>query len=126
MFVVGRDRIDRPQFVSFRYIASVRSSDNLLEKILHRQKDAKDKIKVLIFMNKCFALTRQLVDREIQQLKRTATTTNNKSSYSTVSFTLDELQHVQSKIDDLLIGIEQRLVTLRTWIPPTMPFLGFF
>jgi hypothetical protein len=55
--------------------------------------------------------------------------TIKKSSYPSSSsspFTLEELQQAQSKIIDLLASIEKRMATLKTWIPPTMPFLGFF
>jgi hypothetical protein len=52
--------------------------------------------------------------------------TIKKSSSSSSPFTLEELQQAQSKINDLLTSIEKRMSTLKTWIPPTMPFLGFF
>jgi len=53
--------------------------------------------------------------------------TIKKSSYPSSSpFTLEELQQAQSKINDLIASIEKRMATLKTWIPPTMPFLGFF
>jgi hypothetical protein len=52
--------------------------------------------------------------------------TIKKSSNSASPFTLEELQQAQNKINDLLASIEKRMATLKTWIPPTMPFLGFF
>ncbi len=54
------------------------------------------------------------------------TETITKSSNPSLSFTLEELQQVQSKVSDLLASIEKRMATLKAWIPPTMPFLGFF
>jgi hypothetical protein len=50
--------------------------------------------------------------------------TNEKSLFSS-SFTLEELQEAQHKIHHLLQAIEERMETLKTWIPPTMPFLNF-
>jgi len=52
--------------------------------------------------------------------------TIKKSSNPSSPFTLEELQQAQKKINDLLTSIEIRMATLKTWIPPTMPFLGFF
>ena len=52
--------------------------------------------------------------------------TIKKSTNPSSPFTLDELQQAQSKVNDLLVSIEKRMATLKAWIPPTMPFLGFF
>jgi len=49
-----------------------------------------------------------------------------KSSNPSSPFTIEELQQAQNKVQDLLATIEKRMATLKTWIPPTMPFLGFF
>lgn len=84
-----------------------------------------EKLKVLTFLNKCFEITRDVIQQEIDYILGRPLTMK-KSSNAPSSFTLEELQQAQSKINDLLTNIEKRLATLKTWIPPTMPFLGFF
>lgn len=84
-------------------------------------------MKVLTFLNKCFEITRTVIQREIDHMLGVTDIINKKSSGPSASpFTLEELQQAQSKINDLLTSIEKRMATLKTWIPPTMPFLGFF
>ena len=92
---------------------------------MNRQKDVSDKMKVLTFLNKCFEITRDVIQQEIDSILGRSLTMK-KSSNAPSPFTLEELQQVQSKINDLLTIIEKRMGTLKTWIPPTMPFLGFF
>ncbi len=70
-------------------------------------------------------MTRNVVQREIDHLLGVSETIKNSSNPSS-PFTLVELQLAESKINDLLTIIEKRMATLKTWIPPTMPFLGFF
>lgn len=82
-------------------------------------------MKVLTFLNKCFEITRDVIQQEIDTILGRSSPMK-KSSSSSSTFTLEELQQVQSKINDLLTIIEKRMATLKTWIPPTMPFLGFF
>ncbi|CAF0731100.1 unnamed protein product [Adineta steineri] len=107
-----------------KYVSSIKSSENFIENIVSGQKDVADKIKVLTFLNKCFELTHKVIQREIDRMLGTSETMKKSSIPS--PFSLEELQQAQVKINDLLIKIEKRMDTLKTWIPPTMPFLGFF
>jgi hypothetical protein len=50
--------------------------------------------------------------------------TNQKSLFSS-AFSLEELERAHHEINDLYQVIEKRIDTLKTWIPPTMPFLNF-
>jgi len=108
-----------------KYVSSIKSSENFIDNIVNRQKDVADKIKVLTFLNKCFEITHNVIQREIDQMLGMPETTK-KSLNPASPFTLEELQQAQSKINDLLASIEKRMAALKTWIPPTMPFLGFF
>lgn len=112
-------------FISFRYVSSIKSTEQFIDNIVNRQKDVAEKTKVLAFLNKCFLITHKVIQYEINAVL-SSSVTQKKSNYNPSPLTLEELQQAQSKINDLLMGIEKRLATLKTWIPPTMPFLGFF
>ena len=87
------------------------------------------KVKVLTFLNKCFEMTHDVIQREIDRMigmPTSALTAVKKSSRTTsTSFTLEELQQAQGKVNEVLTSIENRMAALKAWIPPTMPFLGF-
>lgn len=112
-------------FFSIRYVSSIKSPENFIDNIVNRQKDIADKVKVLTFLNKCFELTHNVIQREIDHMLG-VNTIIKKSSNPSSPFTIEELQQAQNKVQDLLATIEKRMATLKTWIPPTMPFLGFF
>ncbi len=116
---------EKTSFLSIRYVSSIKSSENFIDNIVNRQKDVAEKIKVLTFLTKCFEITRNVIQREIDHMLGLPETIK-KSSNPSSPFTLEELQQAQSKVNDLLTTIEKRMATLKTWIPPTMPFLGFF
>jgi hypothetical protein len=78
---------------------------------------------MLKFLNNCFQITNTLIQREINRLLDVSNT--NKKSLFSLSFTLEELQEAQSEINNLLDVINERMDILKTWIPPTMPFLNF-
>lgn len=82
-----------------------------------------DQLKILKFLNKCFRTTKILIEMEIKSLSDVSNT-NTKSLFS-LSFTLEDLQEAENKINILLYVIDERVNTLKTWIPPTMPFLNF-
>ena len=110
---------------TFRYVSTITSTEQFIENIVTGQKDIADKMRVLTFLNKCFEITHKVIQHEIDHMLGMPNT-RKKSSNAPSPFTLEELQQAQSKINDLLISIEKRVATLKTWIPPTMPFLGFF
>ena len=109
----------------FRYVSSIKSPDHFIDNIVNRQKDVAEKTKVLAFLNKCFMITHKVIQYEINSVLG-ASAEQKKSNPVASPFTLDELQQAQSKVNDLIMGIERRMASLKTWIPPTMPFLGFF
>ncbi|CAF0777706.1 unnamed protein product [Rotaria sordida] len=108
-----------------RYVSSIKSSENFIENVVNRHKEPADRMKVLTFLNKCFELIRNVIQREINYMLEMSEI-QNKSSHSQSPFTLEELKQAQRKTDDLLASIEKQMESLKTWIPPTMPFLGFF
>ncbi|CAF1349663.1 unnamed protein product [Rotaria sp. Silwood1] len=107
-----------------RYISSIRSSENFIENVVNRHKEPADRMKVLTFLTKCFELTRNVIQRELDLMLATSETPDKPLHSS--PFTLEELQQAQRKLNDLLTSIEKQVESLKTWIPPTMPFLGFF
>ncbi|UJR28988.1 hypothetical protein I4U23_010206 [Adineta vaga] len=112
-----------------KYVSSIKSSENFIENLVGRQREVADKIKVLTFLNKCFEITHDVIQQEIDRMigmPTTGQTAVKKSSSLSSSFTLEELQQVQGKVNDVLASIEKRMANLKAWIPPTMPFLGFF
>ena len=102
----------------------IKSSDGFVDKIVNRQKDLTEKLKVLTFLHKCFEITHKMIQKEINRVA--GSFEMNLSFDSSSSFNLEELRRAQAKVNDLLMSTEDRLVALKTWIPPTMPFLGFF
>merc|ERR1711939_948144 len=117
----GQNRLIHVIEQIIKYVSSIKSSENFIENIVNRQKDVADKIKVLTFLNKCFELTRNVIQREIDQMIGMPETIKKSSNPASSPFTLEELQQAQNKINDLLTSIEKRMQTLKTWIPPTMP-----
>lgn len=79
-------------------------------------------MKVLHFLNKCFQITDRVIQHEITRLSDSSRMHPTSEPMSTLM--IEELQQAQHKIDNLLDTIEQRMVSLQTWIPPTIPFLG--
>ncbi|CAF2989899.1 unnamed protein product [Rotaria sp. Silwood2] len=108
-----------------KYVSSIKSSESFVENILNRYKEPAERMKVFTFLNKCFELTRNVIQREVDFMLGMSETQRN-SAHSSSPFTLEELKQVQRKINDLLTSIEKQMEPLKTWIPPTMPFLGFF
>ncbi|CAF5005073.1 unnamed protein product, partial [Rotaria sp. Silwood1] len=94
------------------------------ENVVNRHKEPADRMKVLTFLTKCFELTRNVIQRELDLMLATSETPDKPLHSS--PFTLEELQQAQRKLNDLLTSIEKQVESLKTWIPPTMPFLGFF
>lgn len=108
----------------FRYVSSIKSSENFVENLVGRQREVTEKIKVLTFLNKCFEITHDVIQREIDRMVGMPSAVK-KSSNGSPSFSLEELQQAQSKVNDVLASIEKRMGAMKAWIPPTMPFLGF-
>ncbi|CAF0849767.1 unnamed protein product [Adineta ricciae] len=112
-----------------KYVSSIRSSENFVENLVGRQKEITHKVKVLTFLNKCFEMTHDVIQREIDRMigmpVSTLTTVKKSSRTTSTPFTLEELQQAQSKVNEVLTSIENRMAALKAWIPPTMPFLGF-
>lgn len=108
---------------SIRYVSKIKSSEDFIDDIINHQKQDVNKIKILQFLNKCFQVTDEIIQREIHQLLNPPNT--NKKSLTSSSFTLEELQEAQHKIHNLLDVIRERIAILKAWIPPTMPFLSF-
>lgn len=110
---------------NIRYVASIKSTENFIENIVNRHQEPAERMKVLSFLNKCFELTRNVIQREMDYMLGMSGA-QKKSSHVQPPFTLEELQQAQRKVNDLLTNIQKQTESLKTWIPPTMPFLGFF
>ncbi|CAF3358512.1 unnamed protein product [Rotaria socialis] len=108
-----------------RYVSSIKSSETFIQNIVNRHKEPAERMEVLSFLNKCFELTHKVIQREIDYMLGMPGT-QKKSSYPPPIFTLEELKQAQKKVDELLTSIQKQIQSLKTWIPPTMPFLGFF
>jgi hypothetical protein len=74
-------------------------------------------------LDRCFKLTNIFIQHEIYRILN-ASSTNKKSAFI-LTLTLEELQQAQHKINNLLYVIDKRMAMLKSFIPPTMPFLGF-
>ena len=97
-----------------RHVSRIPSSERFIDNIVNRQRGASGKLQVLIFLNRCFRITNKVLQRELNRLFD-----------STSLLTVEELQRAQSKVKELLRTIEKRMTMLKTWVPPTVPFLGF-
>lgn len=111
--------------LTFRYVPSIKSSENFIDTIVNRQRENKQKIKVLTFLNRCLEITRMMIQYEIDG-KLNDKQNPGENSHRQLSYSLDELDQAQQKVEDLLLVVEQRLNDLKNWLPPTIPFLGFF
>ena len=79
-------------------------------------------MKVLLFLRKCFQITDTVIERELTRLSDPSHMHHTSEPES--SLMIEDLQQAQRKIDNLLNVIEQRMASLKTWIPPTISFLG--
>lgn len=106
--------VHRFGFVFFsRYVSTIKSSERFIDRIIDRQREFSDQIKILQFLNNCFRLTDTFIRREMIQPRFFASL-----------FTFDELERAHQQINELLRVIDIRLNTVKTWIPPTIPFLN--
>jgi hypothetical protein len=73
-------------------VSTIKSSEDFIDNIIDHQKHFLGKLQILKFLDKCFRLTKIIIQHEISRI---------------------------------LYVIKERMTALKSWIPPTIPFLGF-
>jgi len=106
-----------------RYVSTIKSSEDFIDDIINRENQVVNRLKIVKFLKNCFQIIDTLIQGEINRLLDISNT-NKKSPFS-IPFTFKELQEAQRKMNSLLQIIEQKMTILKTWIPPTMPFINF-
>lgn len=101
------------QSFDFRYVSAIKSSERFIDRILDRQKEFSDQMKILKFLNNCFRIADTFIRREMIHPR-----------FFSSLFTFEELERAHQQINDLLRVIDTRMNTVKTWIPPTIPFLN--
>jgi hypothetical protein len=104
-------------------VSTIKSSEDFIDNIIDHQKHFLGKLQILKFLDKCFRLTKIIIQHEISRILNVSNT--NKEALVLSSVPLKELQQTQHEIDNLLYVIKERMTALKSWIPPTIPFLGF-
>ncbi|CAF0774064.1 unnamed protein product [Didymodactylos carnosus] len=98
-----------------KYLSTIKSNDLFIDNLVAKQSSVTQKYKLLLFLKKCFESTIERINQELVQ------PSNDKST-----LTLEDFQQAELKVQDILQVIQKRLAMVKSYIPPTMPFLGFF
>lgn len=104
--------------LSYRHISKLRLKETFIDRILQKQKDLSNKIKILKFLQEYFQTIQQILSNELFKFI-------HEPSELLFTLTKPELDKAYSEIQHLLESIDRRLKIFRSLIPPTMPFLNF-
>ncbi|CAF1369194.1 unnamed protein product [Adineta steineri] len=106
-----------------KYVSTIKSNEEFIDNIINHHSQVVDKLKILHFLKNCFQITHAIIQQEINYI--TDMLIVNKKSSAAPLQTITELQEAQDKIETLINVIDERTMLLKTWVPPTIPFLSF-